>query len=243
MARTALVGCVLPAGPVRTIASSEHADTADYGYAIDRVAGRIAMLTLSGGNQYAYDMSTVVRDLRGGHSYEIAHLCSPTGGGDWVTGGSTTASAAFVTNAGRAVAAIVPAPDAQPTATGPVTIAGFDPHGTRADLDTGSGADLPASSLALAGKRRLVDERRRGAQRGSQRSALTSPTSSGASTSAGRKLPTFTSLSSSSFSEIPMMSTPPAEVIASSASPCSAPSNRPAPSVSVPCTTSTVTAA
>ncbi|HEY1540702.1 MAG TPA: hypothetical protein VGF63_14970 [Solirubrobacteraceae bacterium] len=148
---TDLLGCVLPAGRVRTIASSEHADTANYDYAIDRVAGRIVMLTLSGGNQYAYDMRTVVRDLRGGHSYEIAHMCSPTGGGDCATGGSTVASAAFITNAGRTVAAIVPAPDAQPTATGPVTIAGFDPRGTRRDLDTGSGADLPPSSLALAG--------------------------------------------------------------------------------------------
>ena len=47
---------------------------------------------------------------------------------------------------------------------------------------------------------------------------VTSPTSAGAKTSAGRKLPTLTSLRSSSFSAIPMISTPPALVSAASAS-------------------------
>ena len=48
--------------------------------------------------------------------------------------------------------------------------------------------------------------------------SFTKPTSAGARTSAGRKLPTLTSLSSESLSEIPMMRMPPALVSAASGS-------------------------
>jgi hypothetical protein len=146
-----LLGCVLPAGRVRTIASSEHYDTADFRYHVVSVAGRFVLLSLAGGNQYAYNESASVWDLGSGRSYTIARLCSQTGGGDCATGGSTTASAAFLTTGGRAVAAILPAPDAHPSPTGPVTIAGFAPGGARRDLDGGSLAEIPPPSLALRG--------------------------------------------------------------------------------------------
>jgi hypothetical protein len=148
---TDLVGCVLPAGHLHTIASSEHYDTADFSYAIVRVVGRIALVYSSGGNQYAYNTSTVVWNLGTGRSYTIARLCSETGGMDCVMGGSTSASTSFVTSTGRAVAAVIPAPGAQPSATALVTIASFDPSGVRKDLDSGSQADVPAQSLALDG--------------------------------------------------------------------------------------------
>ncbi len=146
-----LLGCVLPAGRVRTIASSEHYDTADSRYHVVSVAGRFVLLSLAAGNQYAYIERTSVWDLRTGHRYTIASLCSPTGGGDCANGGSTRASAVFVTPAGRAVAAIVPAPDGAPSPSGPVTIAGFAPGGARSDLDSGPLAEIPPASLALRG--------------------------------------------------------------------------------------------
>jgi len=144
-----LLGCVLPAGRVRTIASSEHDDTADFRYHVVSVAGRFVLLSLAGGNQYAYNESTSVWDLRTGHRYAIAGLCSPTGGGDCASSGSTTAAAVVLTPGGRAVAAILPAPDAHSTADGPVTIASFDTGGTRHDLDTGSPDEIPPASLTL----------------------------------------------------------------------------------------------
>ena len=88
----------------------------------------------------------------------------------------------------------------------------------------GAGRDVPRP-IRRGVDKRLVQrlQRRRRARRTSadaahQNSSAIS-TITGVSTSAGRKFPTFTSLRSSSFSEIPMIRIPPALVSASSVSP------------------------
>jgi len=148
---TDLVGCILPRGRVRTLASSEDLFTTIYGYAIRQVAGRIVLLDSTYSSQYAYSRRTYVADVRSGRAYAVAHECFGIGGDDCSSaGGSTAAPAAFVTKTGRAVAAISPVVLGPP---GPrtVTIATFDALGARRDLDSGPAADIPAASLALAG--------------------------------------------------------------------------------------------
>ncbi len=124
-------------------------------------------------------------------------------------------------------------------ALGPRVGAGRDargPHRDRAGIALKSSRERmrrPAVSAALAW-RALGSEQRRRSRRAPARS-----------TSAGRKLPTFTSVTPSSLRLIPMISTPPALVSAASASLPSAriSSNRPAASEMPPWTTRIVIAA
>ena len=146
---TDLLGCVLPRGPVFSVASSADEFTTTYDYAIRQVAGRIVLVTSSYNSQYAFSDSTYVVDLRSGRTYRVAAQCFEIGG--FPCGGEpTTAPAVFVTKLGRAVAAIVSVP-AGPTAPRAVTIATFDPKGKRRDLDAGLESDVPPASLGLTG--------------------------------------------------------------------------------------------
>ena len=147
---TDLVGCVLPRGRVRTIASSSDQYTTGTGFAIRQIAGERVLLDSSYNSQYAYWKSTYVADVHNGRTYGVAYQCFDIGNSDCSSGGSTSAPAAFVTKLGRAVAAISPVTGA-PGPAGPTTITAFDPLGRHHDLDTGPTADLPSASLQLVG--------------------------------------------------------------------------------------------
>jgi hypothetical protein len=146
---TDLLGCALPGGRVRTIASSQDYFTTTYTYAIGQVAGPFVLVESAYNSQYAYSDSLRVTDIRNGRTYGVASQCfeitgSPCGGEP------TAAPVAVITKLGRAVAAIAGWPGG-PMAPRAVTIATFDPAGKRRDLDTGSEADVPPASLTLAG--------------------------------------------------------------------------------------------
>lgn len=138
---TDLVGCVLPRGQVRTIASSADYYTTTYAYEVRQVAGRIVVVSSSYSSQYASSEGTRVVDLRGGRAYSVAYSCTEIGGAN--CGDRTTALAVFATKLGRAVAAI--------GGPGGIAIATFDPNGKRRDLDGGPSAELPPASLGLVG--------------------------------------------------------------------------------------------
>ena len=142
---TDLLGCVLPRGRVHRIASSQDLFTTVYGYELRQVAGAIALVAYSYGSQYGESSSTSVWNLRTGRSYAIATHCSMLGDPGTCRPGDATAVAAFINRRGQAAAAIVPYM-AQIT-----TIAGFSSRGARSNLDSGPSAELPASSLRLAG--------------------------------------------------------------------------------------------
>ncbi|HEX8054128.1 MAG TPA: hypothetical protein VF517_14145 [Thermoleophilaceae bacterium] len=137
-----LLGCVLPAGRVRRVASSADYYTSGENYSIRRIARTVLLMDSSSDSQYGSARSTWVYDIRTGRSYGIASS-SYLLGEPASDPSDTTATTAFVNKAGQAVAAIVP------DGTASLTIAGFSAKGKRADLDSGTPEELPAPSLGL----------------------------------------------------------------------------------------------
>jgi hypothetical protein len=142
---TDLVGCKLPRGRLRTLATSTSNANGGDGYTIAQVAGPFVLLGTSSDSQYGYSRGFQVVDIRTGRGYPIATDCGRLGGESCSSRPNETALAAFVNDHGQAVAAIVPS-GSQTT-----TIAGFSKEGQRQDLDSGPSADLPPASLALSG--------------------------------------------------------------------------------------------
>ncbi|MEY2515530.1 MAG: hypothetical protein QOJ89_2888 [bacterium] len=138
---TDLLGCVLPRGPVRQIASSADFYTTVEGYAVQQIAGRAVLVETTSSSQYAYSQSLSVYHLRTGRSYRVAGTCSMIGGDDCASGGSSTAPAAFVTAKGRAVALVVRA--------GVAAVTAFNTLGTPRVLDSGPPAAIAPESLRL----------------------------------------------------------------------------------------------
>jgi hypothetical protein len=141
---TDLLGCVLPRGRVRVLASSIDQETTVESYRIRRLAGAIVLLATSHDSQYATVRSTSVFNVRSGREYLVARTCSRLDG--VACGGSqATAAAAFVNRRGQAAAALLP------PGTSTTTIVGFSSRGDEQTLDSGLSAEVPASSLRLRG--------------------------------------------------------------------------------------------
>lgn len=147
---TDLVGCALPSGRVRTIASSQDYYTTTYTYAIRQVAGVFVLTSSTYNSQYAFSEGVGVTDIRNGRSYSLASQCFEITGSPCGSGEPTAAPAAFITKLGRAVAAIVSSP-AGPMGPSTATIAAFDAAGRRRNLDAAPLAEIPVASLALKG--------------------------------------------------------------------------------------------
>jgi hypothetical protein len=141
---TDLLGCELPRGRVRTLASSSRFDTTTETYTIAQVSGAIVLLASSYDSQYASGRGTSVFDIRTGKQYPIASSCYQLGVGQ-CSGQNATAAAAMINARAQAAAAIVRA------GTQITTIAVFSSRGKRQDLDFGPSIEVPASSLALKG--------------------------------------------------------------------------------------------
>ncbi len=140
---TDLIGCVLPRGPLQTIATSADFYTTVESYSIEQIAGRVVMIESTSSSQYAYSRSLYVHHLRTRRTYAVARLCQMIGGQDCATPSSATAGAAFVTPKGRAVA-IVQRP-------GDTTVTAFNTLGTPRVLDSSAGDAIAPMSLGLAG--------------------------------------------------------------------------------------------
>jgi len=136
-----LVGCVLPRGSRFIVGSSGEVATRSDRYRLRQVAGRMVLVRGLHGSQYGRSENTFVSDLSTGRGYTLAFFASPLGS---PASRGMTAPVAFVTSAGRSVAALR-------RVDGTVTIASFDPSGGRSDLDSGSQAQVPCESLQLRG--------------------------------------------------------------------------------------------
>lgn len=138
---TDLVGCTLPRGRVRTIASGADLYTTVYSYAIEQIAGRTVLVGTTYSSQYAYSTALKVHDLRSGRAYTIASDCTDITG--YPCGAQTVAPAAFVTLGGRAVAVVHGGATA--------SVMAFAPNGVSRVLDSATGSDIPPASLRLTG--------------------------------------------------------------------------------------------
>ena len=138
---TDLVGCTLPRGRVRRIASGADLYTTVYSYSIRQIAGRTVLVATTYSSQYAYSTSLKVHDLRSGGAYTIASDCTDITG--YPCGDQTMAPAAFVTLGGRAVAVVHGRDSA--------AVMAFSPTGASRVLDTATGSDIPPASLRLTG--------------------------------------------------------------------------------------------
>jgi hypothetical protein len=138
-----LVGCVLPRGPLRTIASSADFYTTVESYSIEQIAGRVVLVESSSSSQYAFSRSLTVHHLRTGRVYRVATDCSMIGGDDCASAGSASAPAAFVTAKGRAVAFVLRG--------GVSTVTAFNTLGTPRTLDSAAPGAIAADSLRLTG--------------------------------------------------------------------------------------------
>jgi len=139
---TDLVGCRLPRGPLRVLATSADFYTTVESYAIKQILGRIVVLETVHSSQYAYSTALTVHDLRSGGAYALGRTCTMIGGSDC---GSPDAvvPAWFVTRAGRALALVVSPSQA--------TVIAFSTLGRARPFDVGAPADIPPESLALNG--------------------------------------------------------------------------------------------
>jgi hypothetical protein len=140
---TDLLGCVLPRGPVRRIASSADFYTTVESYSVRQIVGRAVLVETTSSSQYAYSQSLSVHHLRTGRVYGVAGTCSMIGGDDCSSGGSSSAPAAFVTAKGRAVALVLRG--------GVATVTAFNTLGTPRTLDSAPPAAIAAESLRLDG--------------------------------------------------------------------------------------------
>jgi hypothetical protein len=138
---TDLVGCTLPRGRVRKIASGADLYTTVYSYSIRQIAGRHVLVGSTYSSQYAYSTSLSVHDLRSGRAYTIASDCTDITG--YPCGAQTVAPAAFVTLGGRALAVVHGA--------GTASVMAFEPTGASRVLDSATGTEIPDASLRLTG--------------------------------------------------------------------------------------------
>jgi hypothetical protein len=138
-----LTGCVLPRGPIRSVASSEDDEAALQHFHRRDVLGAFVLFDLNLNVQYVSGGWTAVYNLRTGQQYFVARdLRGP--GAD--RSDHFTAPAAFVDAHGRAIAALVSTKDA----TG-VTVLRFDVAGAPEILDQGSVQELPPKTLSRTG--------------------------------------------------------------------------------------------
>jgi len=137
---TDLVGCALPAGPLRMFASSGGRGIAQRSYAVLQVAGAFVLLR----GEYFGTSTVAVRNIRNGDSYEIAFKCTLPGGRDCGRGGrSSIAIKAVINRRGQAVAAL------RFAGSGAIRISGFSRLGERRDFDSGLPPKIPAASLRI----------------------------------------------------------------------------------------------
>jgi len=144
----ALVGCVLPRGPLRRVATNGRAgDVDNRSYVIRQVAGRIVLVETSSMNDEASSTATEVHDLRSGRSFTIGQRCTVKAAFPCSIDSVDSVAAAFATPAGRAVAVVV---DDGWGTTGASVLA-FTTLGTRRVLDSGDAGAIVPASLRLIG--------------------------------------------------------------------------------------------
>jgi hypothetical protein len=139
---TDVVGCVLPAGKVSLVASSTKEPGSERGYQILQVVGHEVLVRGELINQYGHGVSTYVYDLKQARSYNVAESCFDPQG---AACDQTYAKRAFVNAQGQAAAIV------RTDGSSERQVIGFKSTGAGTVLDTGTRAEIPASSLSLEG--------------------------------------------------------------------------------------------
>jgi hypothetical protein len=137
-----LVGCVLPDGKVSVVASSAKKAALDRGYKILQVAGHEVLVRGEATNQYGRGVSTYVYDLRRAKSYNLAESCFNEHGAACA---QTYAKRAFANAQGQSAAIV------RTDGSDQLQVIGFKSTGASKVLDSGTRAQIPASSLSLEG--------------------------------------------------------------------------------------------
>jgi hypothetical protein len=140
-----LVGCVLPRGSVRQIASSDDIEDKSYNsFKLRSVVGAFVLFDESFNNAYVHGGRTVVYHVRTGRRYSIAtNFSGPESG----PSEHFEAPVAFIDAHGRSVAEIASTKPDEPH----VTIARFRAGGAQQTLDEGSPDEIPPRSLTRTG--------------------------------------------------------------------------------------------
>jgi hypothetical protein len=145
----ALVGCVLPRGPVRRVASNgRDGDAHHRGYVIRQVVGRVVLVERTFASDEASSIATEVHDLRSGRRYTIGERCVIKAAFPCSEAGVESVPAAYVTAGARAVALMI---DDGWGASGAAVVA-FGSRGTRRLLDSGPADAFPPAALRLTGQ-------------------------------------------------------------------------------------------
>lgn len=139
---TDLVGCVLPSGKVSTVASSSKMGGQERTYDVLQVTGHVVLVRGDVVNPYGHAVSTYVFDLKRASSYTLAESCFNEHG---AACDQTYARRAFVNFSAQAAALI------RTDGSKEREVVGFSSTGAREVLDTGTAAQIPASSLSLDG--------------------------------------------------------------------------------------------
>lgn len=138
-----LVGCVLPDGKVSVVATKAKVPGSERKYRILQVAGHEVLIRGELTNQYGHGVSTYVYDLKRATSYNVAESCFDDQG--VACNPQTHAVRAFVNAQGQAAAIV------RTNGSSTRQVLGFSSTGTSKVLDTGTDAQIPASSLSLDG--------------------------------------------------------------------------------------------
>jgi hypothetical protein len=137
-----LVGCVLPAGKVSVVASSAKRPALERTYQILQAVGHEVLVRGQVTNQYGRGVSTYVYDVKRARSYNVAESCFDEHG---AACDQTYARRAFVNAQGQAAAIV------RTDGSTEREVVGFKSTGAAKVLDTGTAAEIPASSLSLDG--------------------------------------------------------------------------------------------
>ena len=142
-----LLGCVKPAGRVRTLAEGVQAFTTETALTLEGVAGTWVVIRSSSNNQYGGSTSLRAVDVRTGKSYGVASESYMIGGPY-----QGQALSAIAVNARGYTAAM--RDDLTPAGGTAVTVSKrhvvlFDPRGNARELDSGPPGEFDPGSLIL----------------------------------------------------------------------------------------------
>jgi hypothetical protein len=137
---TDLLGCMLPDGRVRTLASSADLFTTVTSYQILAVKGPALALSSQSGSQYGSSEGTWVHNLRTNRRYGILSWSAPIGEEPPAKAHIDVVEAG-VTRTGRAAATLRDGES--------VSVVGFSPRGDRQVLATAPAGQLDAASLEV----------------------------------------------------------------------------------------------
>ena len=143
-----LLGCVLPRGALRKVTYSVSSDSASVDYEVRRLVGPVVLLETSDTDPLGGTSQVSVYHLRTGVEYTIASACVEYGAPGEECPNPPTEDHLDATVLDRQGRSAIAATSGDGTSR---SIASFSSTGVRSVLDSGTPAEIPASSLKLTG--------------------------------------------------------------------------------------------